>query len=101
MRDLSVEALLAAALMCGAASPAWADSDDGWAAYLDGDYASSLKEWRPPCRAGRCCSRPEQPRRHACMLSPGLYGVALNHGIGLGSSPCVSFAHYSELFFFL
>jgi hypothetical protein len=46
MRDLSVELLLAAALICGAAAPAWADFDDGVAAYIAGDYATALKEFR-------------------------------------------------------
>ena len=47
MRDLSVKLLLAAALICGAAAPAWADLDDGATAFEAGDYATALKEWRP------------------------------------------------------
>ncbi len=34
------------------AAPAWADSDDGLAAYLQGDYATALKEWRPLAEQG-------------------------------------------------
>jgi TPR repeat protein len=46
MRDLSVRVLLAATLICGAAAPAWADVDDGLHAYIAGDYATALKEFR-------------------------------------------------------
>ena len=46
MRDLSVKLLLAAALICGAAVPAWADLDDGATAFEAGDYATALKEFR-------------------------------------------------------
>ena len=52
MRDLSVRVLLAAALICGAAAPAWADYWDGKAAYKVGDYATALKEWRPLAEQG-------------------------------------------------
>ena len=52
MRDLSVRVLLAAALICGAAAPAWADFLDGWEAYHAGDYATALKEWRPLAEQG-------------------------------------------------
>ena len=44
--------LIAAALICGAAAPAWADFDDGWAAYEAGDYATALKEFRPLAEQG-------------------------------------------------
>ena len=52
MRDLSVRVLLAAALICGAIAPAWADYWDGKAAYKAGDYTTALKEWRPLAEQG-------------------------------------------------
>jgi TPR repeat protein len=57
MRDLSVELLLAAALICGAAAPAWADFDDGVAALRAGDYATALKEWRPLAEQGNAVAQ--------------------------------------------
>ena len=52
MRTFATRLLLAAALICGAAAPAWADFDDGVAAYEAGDYATALKEWRPLAEQG-------------------------------------------------
>ncbi len=43
MRRLLLIAVLAVSL----ALPAWADFDDGWAAYERGDYATALREWTP------------------------------------------------------
>jgi len=40
MRIFLASLAVAAALMCGATSPAWADFDDGWTAYEAGDYAT-------------------------------------------------------------
>ena len=34
-----------AVLMFGLAGPAWADFDEGGAAYKRGDYATALREW--------------------------------------------------------
>jgi TPR repeat protein len=51
MRDLTLKVLLAVALMC-ADAPAWADSDDGVAAYNANDYATALKEIRPLAEQG-------------------------------------------------
>jgi len=47
MRDLSVRVLLAAALICGAAAPAWADYDDGWAAFEDAGVRLLIGEEAP------------------------------------------------------
>ena len=46
--------LLAAALavMLAPATPAWADFNDGLAAYKRGDYAMALREWRPVAEQG-------------------------------------------------
>jgi len=60
MRDLSVRVLLAAALICSAAVPAWADFDDGLAAYNAGDYATALKEFRPIAEQGHFFDRGNQ-----------------------------------------
>jgi len=34
------------------ATPAWADFDEGWAAYQRGDYATALREYRPLAEQG-------------------------------------------------
>ena len=52
MRTFLTPLALAAALICGAAAPAWADVDDGFTAYEAGDYATALKEWRPLAEQG-------------------------------------------------
>jgi TPR repeat protein len=52
MRALVTKLLLAAALICSAAAPAWADFDDGFTAYEAGDYATALKEFRPLAEQG-------------------------------------------------
>jgi uncharacterized protein len=52
MRALTIKFLLAAALICGAAAPAWADFDDGLTAYYAGDYATALKGWLPLAEQG-------------------------------------------------
>ncbi len=44
--------MLLAVVVVLVATPAWADSDDGLAAYLQGDYATALKEWRPLAAQG-------------------------------------------------
>ena len=36
-----------AVLLVVLAAPAWADWDEGVAAYDRGDYATALREWRP------------------------------------------------------
>ncbi len=41
-----------AALVAGLAAPAWADYDDGVAAYLRGDYVIALRELRPLAEQG-------------------------------------------------
>ena len=56
MRDLSVKLILAAALFCATAAPVWADYVDGLAAYLAGDYATALKEWRLAAEQGDASS---------------------------------------------
>ena len=37
---------LAAVMLLGLATPAWAGFDEGFAAYKQGDYATALREWR-------------------------------------------------------
>ena len=44
--------LLAATVLCGIAAPASAGIDEGYVAYLKGDFAAALDEWRPLARAG-------------------------------------------------
>ena len=44
--------MMLATVIVLASAPAWADSDDGLAAYLRGDYATALKEWRPLAEQG-------------------------------------------------
>jgi len=52
MRRIATALALAAALICGAAAPAWADFYDGLAAYDAGDYATAYQEWRPLAEQG-------------------------------------------------
>jgi TPR repeat protein len=52
MCHLTVKLLLAAALICGAISPTWADFDNGVAAYERGDYATAFREWLPLAEQG-------------------------------------------------
>ena len=42
----------AAVLLVALAAPAWADFDEGMAAYKRGDYATALREWRPLAEQG-------------------------------------------------
>ena len=39
---------LCAGFMLGLTAPAWAGLDEGAAAYIRGDYATAIREWRPP-----------------------------------------------------
>ena len=48
---------LIAALVAGLAAPAWADFDDGWAAYERGDNATALREWRPLAEQGHAAAQ--------------------------------------------
>ena len=52
MRLALIHALLAAALSLGLTTSAWAGFDEGWTAYVDGDYAAAHKEWLPLANEG-------------------------------------------------
>ena len=43
---------LAVALLVSLAAPAWAGFDEGWLAYLGGDFETALREWRPLAEQG-------------------------------------------------
>ena len=43
---------LAVALLVSLATPAWADFDEGLAAYQRGDYAAAFREWKPLAEQG-------------------------------------------------
>jgi len=43
---------LAVALLIGLATPSQADYQDGLAAYVRGDYATALQEFKPPAEQG-------------------------------------------------
>ena len=51
MKKLAAAIAVIVALLFGAGS-AWADWDDGVAAYERGDYATALEEWRPLAEQG-------------------------------------------------
>ena len=44
--------VLTFAILLGLAAPAWAGLAEGAAAYLRGDYATALREWRPLAEQG-------------------------------------------------
>jgi TPR repeat protein len=73
VRALLTPLALAAALMCGAAVPAWADFYDGVAAYETGDYTTALKEWRPLAEQGDA-----QAQNNLGMMYDYGYGVPEN-----------------------
>jgi len=64
MRTFLTPLALATALICGAAAPAWADFDDGWAAYEAGDYATALKGAVSLMRTD-----PPSPRQHGAQVA--------------------------------
>ena len=43
---------LCAGFMLGLTAPAWAGLDEGAAAYIRGDYATAIREWRPLAKQG-------------------------------------------------
>ena len=47
-----IAATLAVLALLFSAGSAWADFDDGMAAYESGDYATALQEWRPLAEQG-------------------------------------------------
>ena len=51
MRRIAATLAVVVALLFSAGS-AWADYDDGMAAYDRGDYATALQEWRPLAEQG-------------------------------------------------
>ena len=51
MRRIAATLAVVGALLFSAGS-AWADWDNGWAAYNRGDYAAALQEWRPLAEQG-------------------------------------------------
>jgi TPR repeat protein len=51
MRRIAATLAVVVALLFSAGS-AWADFDDGFAAYNRGDYATALEEWRPLAEQG-------------------------------------------------
>ena len=51
MRRIAATLAVVVTLLFSAGS-AWADWNDGWAAYERGDYATALQEWRPLAEQG-------------------------------------------------
>ncbi len=49
---LALIAALCAGFTLGLTAPAWADFLDGYLAYIRGDYAAALREWRPLAEQG-------------------------------------------------
>ncbi len=49
---LALIAALGAGFTLGLTAPAWADLDEGLAAYQRGDYAAAIREWRPLAKQG-------------------------------------------------
>ncbi len=49
---LALIAAMCAGFTLGLTAPAWADFDEGMAAYNRGDYATALREWRPLAKQG-------------------------------------------------
>ncbi len=61
------------------ATPAWADFDDGLAAYNRGDYATALREWRPLAEQGHAAAQFKLGFMHLWGD-----GVAKNHNNAVG-----------------
>jgi TPR repeat protein len=47
-------ALLSLGMLC---SPAWAGFDEGWAAYVVGNYVTAFKEWQPLAKQGHASAQ--------------------------------------------
>ncbi len=52
LAGLPLIAALCVGFTLGLTAPAWAGFDDGVAAYQRGDYATTLREWRPLAKQG-------------------------------------------------
>ncbi len=52
LTGLALVAALCAGFTLGLTAPAWADFLDGYLAYIRGDYAAALREWRPLAEQG-------------------------------------------------
>ncbi len=52
LAGLALIAALCAGFTLGLTAPAWAGVDEGVAAYMRGDYATALREWRPLAEQG-------------------------------------------------
>ena len=52
LAGLALIAALCAGFTLGLTAPAWADWDEGRAAYERGDYATAIREWRPLAKQG-------------------------------------------------
>ena len=66
---------LAVMLLVSSAAPAWAGFDEGTAAYVRGDYATALREWKPLAEHGLAAAQ----YNLGIMYSKGL-GVARDDG---------------------
>ncbi len=66
---LALIAALCAGFTLGLTAPAWAGFDEGTAAYIRGDYATALREWRPLAKQG---------------MADAQYKVGVMYGEGLG-----------------
>ncbi len=49
---LALIAALCAGVILGLTAPGWAGLDEGAAAYIRGDYATAIREWRPLAEQG-------------------------------------------------
>ncbi len=52
LAGLALIAALYAGLMLGLTAPAWAGFDEGQVAFIRGDYATAVREWRPLAEKG-------------------------------------------------
>jgi len=52
LAGLALIAALCAGFTLGLTAPAWAGLDEATAAYIRGDYATAIREWRPLAKQG-------------------------------------------------
>jgi len=52
LAGLALIAALCAGVTLGLTAPGWAGLDEGTAAYIRGDYATAIREWRPLAKQG-------------------------------------------------
>ena len=69
LAGLALIAALCAGVILGLTAPGWAGLDEGAAAYIRGDYATAIREWRPLAKQG---------------VADAQYNLGVMYGEGLG-----------------